>query len=110
MVRLPLADSADGRAWQGDWVLLADAPNAVPVRLHFDQYRALDALHFELADSAANATLTCARKPAQPDWPPVSCDLRDADAAGDNFTSVALTRMDGLSGNRIPTHLLRVTP
>jgi len=111
MVRLPLADSTDGRAWQGDWVLLADAPNAVPVRLHFDRYRAVDALHFELADSAANATLTCARKPAQPEWPPVSCSLRtDVAAVAENFTSVALARMDGINSDRTAVHLLRVTP
>jgi len=43
------------------------------------------------------------RKPAQPDWPPVSCDLRGGDVSAD-FASVALARMDGAG-----VHLLRVT-
>jgi len=103
LVRLPLADSTDGHAWQGEWVLLADAGETAPVRLHFDQYHAADATHFELVDAAANVTLTCMRKPAQPDWPPVSCDLRGGDVSAD-FASVALARMDGDG-----VHLLRVT-
>jgi len=104
LVRLPLADSADGHAWQGDWVLVADAIDVAPRRLHFDQYRAVDAAHFELVDSTDNATLTCARKPAQPEWPPVSCSVRAGDVAAE-FASVALARMDGAH-----VHLLRVTP
>jgi len=103
LVRLPLADSSDGHAWQGEWVLLADAADAAPTRLHFDQYHAADAAHFQLVDSFANLTLTCTRKPAQPDWPPVSCALRGVGVSAD-FASVALTRMDGAS-----VHLLRVT-
>ena len=110
LVRLPLVDSSDGRAWQGDWVLLVDAPNAVPTRVHFEQNRAVDASHFELADTAAGVTLTCTREPAQPDWPPVSCSLSDGTKAVETFTSVALGRMDGQRGDRAPAHLLRVTP
>ena len=103
LVRLPLAESTDGHAWQGEWVLLADAAETAPQRLHFDQYRAVDATHFELVDSAANITLTCARKPAQPDWPPIACALRGGDISAD-FVSVALARMDGTD-----VHLLRVS-
>ena len=104
LVRLPLVDSADGHAWQGDWVLVADAAETAPQRLHFDQFRALDVTHFELVDSAANVTLTCSRKPAQPEWPPLSCTLRGGDVSAE-FASVALARMDGAR-----VHLLRVTP
>jgi hypothetical protein len=103
LVRLPLTDSTDGRAWQGEWVLLEDAADTAPARLHFDQYHATDATHFQLVDSVVNVTLTCTRKPAQPDWPPVSCALRGGDLSAD-FASVALARMDG-SG----VHLLRVS-
>jgi len=109
LVRLPLMDSADGHAWVGDWVLVADAVDAAPQRLHLDQFRALDAAHFELADAANGATLTCSRKPAQPEWPPGSCSLRIGEAT-ENFTSVALTRMDGQRPDRAGIHLLRVTP
>jgi len=111
LVRLPLADSIDGRAWQGDWVLVADAADAVPQRLHLDQYHAIDAAHFELADSAANVALTCSRRPAQPDWPPTACSLHATDGTGilGNFTSVALARMDGQRADRADLHLLRIT-
>lgn len=111
LVRLPLADSIDGRAWQGDWVLVADATDAVPQRLHLDQYRAIDAAHFELADTVANVTLTCNRRPAQPDWPPAACSLHPTGGAGTlgNFSSVALARMDGQRADRSGLHLLRIT-
>lgn len=104
LVRLPLADSADGHAWQGDWVLVADTVDTAPQRLHFDRFRGVDATQFELADSGANVTLTCNRKPAQPEWPPLSCNLRSGDTSIE-FASVALARMDGAG-----VHLLRVTP
>ena len=110
LVRLPLADSADGHAWQGDWVLVADA-DAVPQRLHFDQFHAVDAAHFELSDAAANITLTCSRKPEQPEWPPAACSLRDGGNTLATFSSVALARMDGMrTADHIGMHLLRVTP
>jgi hypothetical protein len=111
LVRLPLADSADGRAWQGDWVLVADAADAVPQRLRFDQYRALDAAHFELADTTTNLALTCSRRTGQPDWPPTSCSLHQpgGGSALGNFTSVALARMDGQRGDRAGLHLLRIS-
>ena len=111
LMRLPIADSADGHAWQGDWVLVADTPGTSPTRLHFDQYRAVDAAHFQIADSAGNIALTCAREPMQPDWPPASCLLRrNDDATSLSFTSVALARMDGQDTDRHAVHLLRVTP
>jgi len=109
LVRLPLVDSTDGHAWAGDWVLVADGVDAAPQRLHLDQFRALDAAHFELADTANNVTLTCSREPAQPEWPPTLCSLRVGDTT-ENFTSVALTRMDGQRPDRTAVHLLRVTP
>jgi hypothetical protein len=110
LVRLPLADSIDGQAWQGDWVLVTDAVDAVPQRLHFDQYRALNTAHFQLDDAAAKVTLVCSRQPAQPEWPPSSCSLHQDDGAVlGNFDSVALARMDGLRADRSGIHLLRVT-
>lgn len=111
LVRLPLAEVSDGRAWQGDWVLVSDAPDALPRRLRFEQYRALDPANFQLTDTAANVALTCTRNPAQPDWPPASCSLRQGDALAGLavFSSVALTRMDGQRSDSAGVHLLRVT-
>jgi len=109
LVRLPLVDSTDGHAWAGEWVLISDGVEAAPQRLQLAQFRAIDTAHFELADAANNATLTCSRKPAQPEWPPTLCSLR-VGAATENFTSVALTRMDGQHPDRSAVHLLRVTP
>lgn len=110
LVRLPLADSASGEAWQGDWVLVADAKDATPQRLHFDQYRAVDAEHFQIEDTNAKVGLVCSRKPAQPEWPPAACSLRQDEGAllGD-FSSVALARMDGQRADRVSLHLLRIT-
>jgi hypothetical protein len=112
LMRLPLADSSDGKTWSGDWVLVADAPGSTPARLRFDQYRAVDAAHFQIVDSGLNTTLICSRTPAQPDWPPVSCTLRDGDngSGAAAFPSVALGRMDGIRNDGVPVHLLRVTP
>jgi hypothetical protein len=108
LVRLPLADSTDGHAWQGEWVLLADAEETTPQRLHFDRYRALDTEHFQLEDAAANVVLLCSRKSAQPEWPPAACSLRQADGTELAFDSVALARMDG-QNNQSSVHLLRVS-
>jgi hypothetical protein len=110
LVRLPLADSSDGHAWQGDWVLLTDAADAIPMRLHLDQFHATDAAHFQLTDAILDVVLVCARNPAQPDWPPLSCLLRQGENTSlGHFSSVALTRMDGRR-DAAPVHLLRVTP
>jgi hypothetical protein len=110
LVRLPLEDSADGHAWQGDWVLVADSADTVPQRLHFDQFHAIGPANFMLNDSTANVTLTCNRKLAQPEWPPAGCSLRQGDGQSISFSSVALTRMDGMRADRTAIHLLRVTP
>jgi hypothetical protein len=110
LVRLPLADSTDGHAWQGDWVLVTDAADAVPQRLHFEQYHAVDTAHFQLDDAAAKVALICSRKPAQPEWPPSSCSLHQDDGAVlGNFDSIALARMDGQREDLTGIHLLRVT-
>ena len=102
IVRLPLAETVDGGALQGDWVLVEDSGAQ---RLHFDQFRAPDAEHFELADSSGAATLACVRDTAHPDLPPSSCVLRLANReSASEFDSVALTRMDGRGA-----HLLRVS-
>lgn len=102
VVRLPLAETVDGGALQGDWVLVEG--NSAQ-RVHFDQFRAPDAEHFELGDSASGATLACVRDAAHPDLPPSSCTLRLANReAASEFDSVAITRMDGAAA-----HLLRVS-
>ena len=109
LVRLPMTDSGDGQAWQGDWVLVSDDDNA-PQKLHLAQYHAVDAQHFELADPASQITLSCTREPTQPDWPPSSCSLRrGTDSVSRAFDSVALSRMDGLDSNGTAVHLLRVS-
>jgi hypothetical protein len=110
IVRLPLSETSDGQAWQGDWVLVADAEQATPQRLHLTQYRAVDAQHFEVSDPAGTAVLSCTRESSQPEWPPSSCSLRQSNAtAASTFDSVALSRMDGLDGNGVALHLLRVS-
>ena len=109
LVRLPLADAGSGMAWQGDWVLVTDADDDVPQRLRFGQYRAVDAQHFELSDSAGRL-LSCAREPTQPEWPPSACRLHQADGRlTATFDSVAMARMDGVGGDGKPMHLLRVS-
>ncbi len=109
LVRLPLAEAADGAAWRGDWVLVADSDETAPQRLRLAQYRDLDAQHFELRD-AAGIVLLCTREPTQPEWPPSSCGVRRADGSLlGTLDSVALTRMDGVRGDGVALHLLRVT-
>ncbi len=110
IVRLPLSETRDGQAWQGDWVLVADAEESTPQRLHLTQYRAVDAQHFELSDVAGETVLACIREPSQPEWPPSSCSLRRTDGSlSGAFDSVALSRMDGLADNGSAIHLLRIS-
>jgi hypothetical protein len=110
LTRLPLAENADGSAWQGDWVLVSDASETIPQRLHLDRYQTLDAQHFELADSTGAATLLCTRAPAQTSWPPGTCALHLADGSVGRFDSVGIARMDGRDDHDVAVHLLRVTP
>ena len=109
LVRLPVANTTDGQAWEGDWVIVSDDDSA-PQKLHLTQYRAIDAQHFEIGDASGQFTLACTREPTQPDWPPSSCNLRRGnDAVSGAFDSVALSRMDGIDGNGAAIHLLRVS-
>lgn len=110
LTRLPLAENVDGSTWQGDWVLVSDASDAIPQRLHLDRYQALDAQHFELIDNASAATLLCTRTPAQASSPPSACALHLADGIVGRFDSVAIARMDGRDDHDAALHLLRVTP
>lgn len=110
LARLPLTEVADGRAWQGDWVLVDDS-NATPQRLRLDHFQAIDAEHFQLADSATGVALVCTRDTARPEMPPLSCALRaDNGADASHFASVAIARMDGVRGDGAAIHLLRITP
>jgi hypothetical protein len=105
LVRLPLAESADGGAWQGDWVLVKDA-GGTPQRLRLDRFQTLDANHFQLDDSANGFSLACTRDATRPDLPPSSCSLHQADGSESAvFDSVAIARMDGVA-----VHLLRISP
>jgi len=107
VVRLPVADAANGSAWQGDWVLVDD--NSAQ-RLHFGLFSAVDAEHFELADSAHGVVLACTRDAKFPELPPSSCALRTSSGADATlFDSVALQRMDGSAAGGAAVHLLRVT-
>jgi len=107
VVRLPVADAANGSAWQGDWVLVDDAGAQ---RVHFGQFTAVDAEHFELADSAHGLVLACTRDAKFPELPPSSCALRSAAGADASlFDSVALQRMDGSTAAGAAVHLLRIT-
>ncbi len=106
LVRLPVAESANGSAWQGDWVLVDDATTVTPQRLHFDAFQATDASHFELNDSASSVHLVCTRDASHPDLPPSSCSLNQANGSESaRFDSVAIARMDGAA-----VHLLRISP
>jgi hypothetical protein len=107
VVRLPVADAANGSAWQGDWVLVEDSGAQ---RLHFSQFSAVDAEHFELADTAHSVVLACTRDAKFPELPPSSCALRSASGAEATlFDSVALQRMDGSAAGGATVHLLRVS-
>lgn len=110
LVRLPLAEAADGQAWQGDWVLVIDGTDASPQRLNLNEYQVLDATHFQLSDSSSASVLLCSRDPAHPEWPPASCSLRQISSSSDaDFTSVAISRMDGQRHDGAAVHLLRVS-
>lgn len=108
--RLPLAASADGSAWQGEWVLVADAANAVPQRLQLNSYQALDVQHFEIASADGIVALSCTRGAQAQNPTPRSCSLHLADGSISHFDSVAIGRMDGKDGNGAAVHLLRVKP
>ena len=110
LVRLPLTEVADGRAWQGDWVLVDDA-NASTQRVHLDRFQAIDAEHFQLDDSASGLSLSCSRDSAKPEMPPLSCALHQPNSADvSRFDSVAIARMDGAHAAGPAIHLLRITP
>ena len=108
--RLPLAASVDGSAWQGEWVLVADAVNTVPQRLQLSGYQALDAQHFQLASADGNIALSCTRGAQAQNPTPRSCSLHLADGSISHFDSVAIGRMDGKDANGAAVHLLRITP
>lgn len=110
LVRLPLAEAADGQAWQGDWVLVTDGTDAAPQRIDLNAYQALDTAHFQLADSAGDNVLFCSRDPAHPEWPPTTCSLHQVHSNSDtDFNSVAISRMDGQRHDGATVHLLRVS-
>src|SRR5581483_1145106 len=110
LVRLPLAQVADGSAWRGDWVFVNDGA-ATPQKLHFDSVHALDATSFELDDAASGALVVCLRDAAHQETPPVSCALRLPNQAESiRFGSVAMARMDGTRADGSAVHLLRVSP
>ncbi|MEO8802574.1 MAG: hypothetical protein ABI304_14795 [Rudaea sp.] len=110
LVRSPLAEAADGQAWQGEWVLVTDASDAAPQRIVLNAYQSLDAAHFQLADSDGRNALLCSRDLAHPEWPPTNCSLHQANADTDtDFNSVAISRMDGQRRDGAAVHLLRVS-
>ncbi len=110
LVRLALADSNDGRAWQGDWVLVSDVKGTPPQRLRLDSYSMLDPAHFTIQSDAGNAVLTCTIDPSQPEWPPGACVLHLTGQAGAlTFNSVAINHMDGSDDNQADVHLLRIS-
>jgi hypothetical protein len=105
-----LTEVADGRAWQGEWVLVDDA-NASTQRVHLDRFQAIDAEHFQLDDSASGLSLSCSRDSAKAEMPPLSCSLRQPNSADiSQFDSVAIARMDGAHAAGPAIHLLRITP
>jgi hypothetical protein len=108
--RLPLAASADGSAWQGEWVLIGDTDSIATQRLRLGQFQALGAGHFQLASADGTITLDCERAPAQPEQPPQSCSLHMANGWTSRFESVAIGRMDGKDANGAAIHLLRIKP
>jgi hypothetical protein len=110
LARVPLAEAADGSAWQGDWVLVDDA-SATPQRLRFDHFKAVDADHFQLDDSVTGIAMICTHDTERPELPPSSCALNQgAGAEANRFDSVAIARMDGIHSDGTAFHLLRITP
>jgi len=111
LVRLPFANSADGSAWKGDWILTFDAEPASSRRLHLDHVMALDASTFRLGDEGAGIYVDCALDPHNAELPPPRCILRQRDDAElGQFDAVGITRMDGARSDGVALHLLRVTP
>ncbi|MBS0570352.1 MAG: hypothetical protein JSS28_07080 [Proteobacteria bacterium] len=110
LARLPLAEATDGRAWQGDWVLVQDTANRVAQRLRLDRFQAVDARHFQLASDDGAVVLACERAAAAQDALPRSCTLRLADGTASQLDSVAIGRMDGHAASGASVHLLRITP
>lgn len=108
--RLPLSASVDGSAWQGEWVLVADADDSVPQRLQLNGFQALDARHFQLASADGAVALSCERGAEAQNSTPRSCTLHMADGSTSRFDSVAIGRMDGTDANGAAVHLLRITP
>ncbi len=76
LARVPLAETADGSAWQGDWVLVDDA-STTPQRLRFDHFRALvSADRFQLDDDARTGiAIICIHDIRRPELSPSSCTL-----------------------------------
>ena len=110
LVRLPLTEVADGRAWQGDWVLVDDG-NATTQRVRLDHFQAIDAEHFQLDDNTSGLSLNCSRDADRPEMPPLSCSLRQPNGVDvSRFDSVAIARMDGARVAGAAIHLLRITP
>ncbi|MDR3388389.1 MAG: hypothetical protein P4L92_15180 [Rudaea sp.] len=110
LARIPLAATADGSVWQGDWVLVDDASTSAQ-RLRFDHFLAIDADHFELDDGAAGIAMICTRDATRPELPPSACALNQGSGVdASRFDSVAIARMDGTRSNGTAIHLLRVTP
>lgn len=111
LVRLPFADTGDGSAWKGDWVLVTDADAVAPLRLRLDQVAALDPLHFRLSDTAAGIALDCGLDAQNTELPPPRCVVHQADGIElGSFYAVAITRMDGARSDGSAMHLLRISP
>ena len=111
LVRLPFADAGNGGAWKGDWVLVSDAEDETPQRLHLQVAAPLDPFHFRLADAAAAILLDCALDLDNAELPPPRCVLRHADGSGfGSFSAVAINRMDGTRNDGVALHLLKVSP
>jgi hypothetical protein len=111
LVRLPFADAGGGSAWKGDWVLLTDADDAAPLRLHLDRLTTLNAYRFRLSDDRQGVIIDCTLDGSNVELPPQNCNAHRHDG-GDigHFDAVAIGRMDGTRGDGAGVHLLRVTP
>jgi hypothetical protein len=111
LVRMPFAETGNGAAWKGDWVLVTDADQFPPLRLRFDRVTVLDAYRFRLSDDYVGVVLDCESAVQDAGATPRHCTAQRIDGSDlGRLDAVAMTRMDGARGDGIPVHLLRISP
>jgi hypothetical protein len=110
LVRLPSSNAAEATAWEGDWILTADASFIGTQRLHLRKLADIDVSHFELMDAETDIHLVCERKGGNAEQLPRNCVLRDTNGAEiGRFDALAISRMEGKRPDGFEVHLIRVS-